>query len=69
MYTKPMIFPLDLDGKLYMLQDETGKTVGTGSRKVCEALLSLIWKSPSTVSDRSRSTTSQAPNVRSATGL
>ena len=45
MYTKPMIFPLDLDGKIYMLQDETGKTVGTGSRKACEALLSLLSKS------------------------
>jgi len=68
MYTKPMIFPLDLDGKIYMLQDETGKTVGTGSRKACEALLTLLSKSKSTVSDGS-GPQSHRPNVRAATGI
>jgi hypothetical protein len=64
-----MIFPLDLDGKIYVLQDETGKTVGTGTRKVCEALMSLISKSTSTVSDRSCSQISHRPNVRAAKGI
>lgn len=69
MYTEPMIFPLDLDGKIYVLQDEKGNTVGTGSRKVCEALLTLISKSKSTVSGKSSSRISNPPNVRSAIGI
>jgi hypothetical protein len=64
-----MIFPLDLEGKIYLLQDETGKVVGTGSRKVCEALKSLISKSRLTVSDSSGSQISTAPNVRAAIGI
>lgn len=46
MHTKPMIFPLDADGTLYSLQDETGNQVGVGSREVCQTLLYLITNSP-----------------------
>lgn len=42
MYTRPMILPLDADGRIYELQDEHGETIGTGSREVCEILLYLI---------------------------
>jgi hypothetical protein len=42
MYTKPMILPLDGSGRIYVLQDEKGQVVGTGSREVCEALMYLI---------------------------
>jgi hypothetical protein len=42
MYKTPMIFPLDPEGKIYILQDENGNTIGTGTRKVCEVLLYII---------------------------
>ena len=54
MYTKAMILPLDIEGELYCLQDEKGKTIGTGTREVCEVLLSIITK-PSTPSHSFRS--------------
>ncbi|HET6645838.1 MAG TPA: hypothetical protein VFH01_00835 [Pyrinomonadaceae bacterium] len=44
MYTMPMMFPLDPHGKIYVLQDEKGKTIGTGSRQVCRDLLHMITK-------------------------
>ncbi len=44
MYTKPMILPLDLEGKIYSLQDEKGNTIGTGTREVCEVLMYIITK-------------------------
>ena len=44
MYTMPMMFPLDFHGKIYVLQDEKGKTIGTGSRQVCSDLLHIITK-------------------------
>ncbi|MFN2514503.1 MAG: hypothetical protein ABR568_24220, partial [Pyrinomonadaceae bacterium] len=44
MYTKPMILPLDPQGKIYVLQDEKGNTIGTGTRQVCEVLLYIITK-------------------------
>ena len=45
MYTNPMILPLDATGRLYVLQDEKGQVVGTGSREVCETLLYLMCNS------------------------
>ena len=42
MYTRPMILPLEATGRIYVLQDEKGQVVGTGSREVCETLMSLI---------------------------
>ena len=42
MYTRPMIFPFDSTGRIYVLQDEKGQVVGTGSREVCETLMYLI---------------------------
>ena len=70
MYTQPMIFPLDLQGEIYLLQDEKGNTVGTGTRQVCEVLLHIITKpltrsaSPST-----EILVSQKHNVRAAITL
>jgi hypothetical protein len=46
MCTIPMMFPLDSHGTIYVLQDEKGNTIGTGSRQVCEILLSIITKMP-----------------------
>ncbi len=44
MYTKPMILPLDINGKIYALYDKEGKIIGTGTREVCEVLLYIITK-------------------------
>ena len=70
MHTKPMIFPLDSAGKIYALQDEKGNTIGTGTREVCEVLMSLITKPASTSdSGRIRSLIPQRPNVRAAIAM
>jgi len=42
MYTRPMILPLDSTGRIYVLEDEKGQVVGTGSREVCETLMYLM---------------------------
>jgi hypothetical protein len=42
MYTRPMILPLESTGRIYVLEDEKGQVVGTGSREVCEALMHLL---------------------------
>ena len=42
MYSRPIILPLDPEATIYALQDELGKTIGTGTREVCELLLHVI---------------------------
>lgn len=42
MYTRPMILPLDSTGRIYVLEDEKGQVVGTGSREVCETLMYIM---------------------------
>ena len=42
MYAQHIILPLHPDGSIYALQDESGKTIGTGSREVCELLLHIV---------------------------
>jgi len=70
MYTKPMILPLDLEGKIYSLQDEKGNTIGTGTREVCEVLMYIITKplvranAPGTSANVVR-----RPNVRAAIAI
>ena len=70
MYTTPMMFPLDLDGRLHSIQDEHGNTIGTGTREVCELLLHLINKGRGGAMDSSNL---QMPplraNVRSAVAI
>ncbi len=70
MYAEPMILPLDINGRIYALQDEKGNTIGTGSREVCEVLLYIITKpaSPS-VSGRIKLPVPQRPNVRAAIAI
>lgn len=67
MYTKPMILPLDVNGKIYALQDEKGKTIGTGTREVCEVLLYIITKSTSP--SGKTQLLPQRPNVRAAIAI
>ena len=42
MYKHPIILPLDIEGTIYALQDEKGRTIGTGTRDVCEVLLHIL---------------------------
>jgi hypothetical protein len=42
MYSEPIILPLNADSRLYALQDEQGRIIGTGTREICEVLLSII---------------------------
>lgn len=66
MYTTPMMFPLDCHGKIYVLQDEQGKTIGTGTREVCSELLQIIIKPRETQAVDPEILVSQHPNVRAA---
>ena len=67
MYTIPMMFPLDFHGKIYVLQDEKGKTIGTGTRQTCEVLLYIITKSfTPPLSGSTEILVSQKSNVRAA---
>jgi hypothetical protein len=70
MYAEPMILPLDINGRIYALQDEKGNTIGTGTREVCEGLLYIITKpaSPS-VSGRINRPVPKRPNVRAAIAI
>jgi len=36
------MLPLNADGELYALEDEHGCIVGTGTREICEALLTIM---------------------------
>jgi hypothetical protein len=73
MYAEPMILPLDIDGRIYALQDERGNTIGTGTREVCEVLLYIITKPTSrSGSGKARKAgriVSQRSNVRAAIGI
>jgi hypothetical protein len=42
MGTKPMVFPLDANGRVYVLHDEADEPVCTGSRETCYRLLELM---------------------------
>ena len=70
MYAEPMILPLDMNGRIYAIQDEKGNTIGTGTREVCEVLLYIITKpaSPS-VSGRINVAVPQRPNLRAAIAI
>jgi hypothetical protein len=68
MYSTPMMFPLDLDGKLHSIQDENGNTIGTGTREVCEVLMHLIAKGTSNAND-ARRVIPHRSNVRAAISI
>ena len=69
MYAKPMILPLDGNGQIYALQDETGNTIGTGTREVCEVLLYIITKPASPSISGQNVAVAQRPNIRAAIGI
>ena len=64
MYTVPMILPLDGTGRVYVLQDQNGQVVGSGSREVCERLMKLIAAGFSPVTENTAA--AQANNIRAA---
>ena len=64
MYTRPMILPLDSTGRIYVLEDEKGQVVGTGSREVCETLMYIIGAGLSPATDQAQTKT--RANVRAA---
>ena len=64
MYTKPMILPLDSTGRIYVLEDEKGQVVGTGSREVCEALMYIIGTNTAPAKEPTQ--TAAHSNVRAA---
>ena len=64
MYTTPMILPLESSGRIYVLEDEKGQVVGTGSREVCETLLCLIRAGLPPATDQAQNMTRS--NVRAA---
>ena len=41
-YSEPIILPMNADGVVYALQDEQGRIVGTGTREICDALLTML---------------------------
>ena len=64
MYTRPMILPLDSTGRIYVLEDEKGQVVGTGSREVCETMMYLIGAGLSPATEQPHAGT--RTNVRAA---
>ncbi len=70
MYGEKIILPLDANGKIYAIQDETGSIIGTGTREVCEILLYIIGKPASdTISGRINAPVERRANVRSAISI
>ena len=64
MYTTPMILPLESSGRIYVLQDDKGQVVGTGSREVCETLMYIIGAGLAPVADQAQNL--NRSNVRAA---
>ena len=64
MYTTPMILPLESSGRIYVLQDDKGQVVGTGSREVCETLMYIIGAGLAPIADQAQKL--NRSNVRAA---
>ena len=64
MYSAPIILPLDWTGRIYVLEDEKGQVIGTGSREVCETLMYMMRAGLSSANENSPS--NSRSNVRAA---
>ena len=64
MYTRPMILPLESTGRIYVVEDEKGQVVGTGSREVCETLMYIIAAGLARATEQNQS--NARTNVRAA---
>jgi len=67
-WTTPMILPLDVDGRIYVLENEQGKIIGAGTRKACAILLDLILKILAAPNQKPDRPLPQA-SIRSATSI
>jgi hypothetical protein len=64
MYSSPIILPLDCTGRIYVLEDENGQVIGTGSREVCETLMYMMRAGLSPATETAQANTRN--NVRAA---
>lgn len=64
MYTRPMILPFEATGRIYVVEDEKGQVVGTGSREVCETLMYIIAAGLAAANEQNQS--NARSNVRAA---
>ena len=64
MYSSPISLPLDCTGRIYVLEDEKGQVIGTGSREVCETLMYMMRAGLSPASENAATNTRS--NVRAA---
>ena len=64
MYSSPIILPLDWTGRIYVLEDEQGQVIGTGSREVCETLMYIMGAGLSPATENGQANTRS--NVRAA---
>jgi hypothetical protein len=64
MYSSPIILPLDWTGRIYVLEDEKGQVIGTGSREVCETLMYIMGAGLSPAAENAQGKT--RGNVRAA---
>ncbi|HSL53956.1 MAG TPA: hypothetical protein VK868_06150 [Pyrinomonadaceae bacterium] len=64
MYSSPIILPLDWTGRIYVLEDEKGQVIGTGSREVCETLMYMMRAGLAPASENAPANTRS--NVRAA---
>jgi hypothetical protein len=60
MGTKPMVFPLDTDGRVYVLHNEADEPVCTGSRETCYRLLELMLEVKKRADETEMKTTEEA---------
>ena len=67
MYTEPTILPLDINGEIYVIHDEKGNTLGTGTREVCELLVHIMKRNDCTAKSADLRTKNPVrTNVRAA---
>jgi len=69
MGTKPMVFPLDAYGRVYVLHNEADEPVCTGSRETCYRLLELMLEAKrraDEVEHRLAESSDPAPRVATA---
>lgn len=68
MGTKPMVFPLDANGCVYVLHNEQDEPVCTGSRETCYRLLELMLEVKRRADENELKITESAAPVAKAAG-
>lgn len=64
--SEPTILPLSIDGTLWVLKDERGMIIGTGTREVCEVVVHLMTCAAAPVARESKRRATVRSNVHSA---